>query len=170
MAAEDHIVIGEILGVHGTRGELKVKILTDFPERFFADSKALLTDPSGKQPDRKVRFVGARYHRNRLLLTLEGFTTPESSKALFGFLLQIPRSEVRALPEGSYYHFDLVGLNVFTEEGAHLGDLVEVISTDANDVFLVKGEKELLIPALKKNVKLVDLDKRRMVVALEEEY
>jgi len=169
MDAPEFICIGEILGSHGLRGEMKVRVLTDFPDRFFQKASARLHDPSGKEPDCVIAFKAARRHKNRVLLTVEGCTSPEEARRYCGRLIQIPRSEVRPLPAGCYYHFEIVGLQVYSAQGGHLGEVVEVISTAANDVYRVRGETERLVPALKRTVKAVDLAAGRMIVVEEEE-
>jgi len=74
-----------------------------------------------------------------------------------------------ALPPGHYYIFDIVGLGVFTVEGERLGVVSRVLRTGANDVYVVQGDgEEMYVPALKSVVRAIDLEARRMVVALPE--
>jgi 16S rRNA processing protein RimM len=84
--------------------------------------------------------------------------------------VQVPIEEATPLPEGSYYLFQLVGLEVITTEEEHLGTITEILETGANDVYVVRGDKkqEILIPAVADVVKAVDLEKGQIIVELIE--
>ena len=92
------------------------------------------------------------------------------AETLHGLLLTVPREYVESLPEGSYYHFQLLDLRVYDEEGEYLGKIKEILSTGSNDVYVVgvEGRRDLLVPALEDVVREVDLDEGRMVVLLPE--
>jgi len=91
---------------------------------------------------------------------------------LKGKLLMVTRAEVAPLPAGSYYVFDIIGLEVYDEAGTLLGKVNDVLVTGSNDVYIVEkaDDKPLLIPAIKDVVKLIDIDGRRIVVKLQEEW
>ena len=92
------------------------------------------------------------------------------AETLHGLLLTVPREYVESLPEGSYYHFQLLDLRVYNREGEYLGKIKEILSTGSNDVYVVgvEGRRDLLVPALEDVVREVDLDEGRMVVLLPE--
>ena len=146
----------------GVRGELKVEPLTDFSRRF--------------QPGATVCASGVTYtvrrarpHRGALLLELEGIETREQAETLRGLLLEVPEEGLASLPQGRYYRFQILGMEVVDREGRSLGRVEEVLDTGANDVYLVRDrEGELLIPAIDSVVKEVDVAGRRMVVELIE--
>ncbi|RDV81155.1 ribosome maturation factor RimM [Ammonifex thiophilus] len=163
----DFITVGEIVAPHGYRGALKVLPLTDFPERFLGMKEAVVF-LKGQRTTYTVK--RARLHGKFVLLELVGVERMEEAEALRGGLVQVPREEVHPLPPGHYYIFDLIGMEVFTEEGTFLGKIEAVLSTRANDVFSVRSPKgkEILIPALKTVVCSVDVPGRKMTVKLPE--
>jgi 16S rRNA processing protein RimM len=108
-----------------------------------------------------------RRHRGVLLLKLAGCDDRNSADELRGMLVQIPIGEAIPLEEGEYYDFQLVGVRVETESGEWLGQVVEVLKTGANDVYVVRGPwGEVLLPAVDDVVLELDLELKRMVVHL----
>ena len=161
------ITIGKVLKPWGVRGEVKVEPLKDFPERFTRLSRVYLTSPAGKQVLCTVKSV--RYAGKTPLLVLEGYDTPEKVKALPGWHVQVPEEEAVPLPEGSYYWFELIGMDVRSEAGEKIGTITEVFQTGSNDVYVVKrGGTEVYIPATHEVVKQVDKKSRTMVIHLME--
>ncbi|HEY3285121.1 MAG TPA: ribosome maturation factor RimM [Armatimonadota bacterium] len=156
---EELVAVGQVVGVFGLRGEVKVALLTQDPERLLELRRFYLVGPEGVA--RQVRCKGGRRHRSGMVLKLEGVNDPPSAEALRGFYLMIPRSERRPLPEGEFYIDDLVGLRVRTEEGRDLGTIQHVLQNPANDVYQTE---QVLIPALKDVVVSVDLSAGEVVV------
>ena len=158
--ATDLIAIGRIVAPHGVRGELRVAVLTEFPERFL-DMKHVIVEGKGE-----MAVKGVRAHQELILLTLDGVQDRDAAAALRGRLLQVTRADLTPLPEGQFYVFDLVGVKVFDEAGQELGVLEEVLQPGANDVYLIRRTDggEMLLPALRSVVLTVDLPGRRMVV------
>jgi 16S rRNA processing protein RimM len=102
-----------------------------------------------------------------LLLKLEGCDDRNGADELRGMLVQIPTEEAEPLGEGEYYHFQLIGLAVETESGERLGQVVEVLETGANDVYVVRGIRgEVLLPAVDDVIRAIDLESKRMMVRL----
>lgn len=153
------LLVGRILGVHGLRGELKVEPLTDFPQRFQPGSELLLDG----EP---VRVQRSRSERNFVYVILADVTSRQAAEALVGRSFYVPEGST-PLGEGQYYHHDIIGLSVRDETGRRLGEVVEILVTGANDVYVVRGERgELLLPAIDDVVKRVDLQSGEMVVEL----
>ncbi len=156
------IRIGQITAPHGVRGEVRVYPLTDFPERFVRLRRALLG------PD--ARPVGVRYRgevRGLIVLAIEGCTDRNQAEKLRRQYLSVPRSEVWPLPEGHYYDFDLIGLDVVDPEGAHLGKVVEVDhNSPVHDLYVVETApgKRYMVPAVRTFVREIDLEQGRMVI------
>jgi 16S rRNA processing protein RimM len=152
----DFVVIGLLRRAHGTRGELAVQVETDVPERFSRAGVVLL------RHNGTIRSVGIEAVRGAgktLLVKLEGIDTRDGARALVGAELGVRRQDVRPLPEGTYYVFDLVGCSVVRETGQEIGVVEDVWKMPANDVFAVRcGSREILIPAVKSVVRRVDLD------------
>jgi len=153
----DYITVGEVLGAWGLKGAFRVRPLTDFPGRFEPGAVVFIQgNPHTIQ--------SSSWQKDSVILSLSGIDTPEAAAAQSGKSLDIPASELRELPEGQYYHFDIIGLEVYTVAGALLGKVSEIL-TRGNDVYVVKGEgKEILIPATKDVVKSIDLKTRKMVI------
>ena len=100
------------------------------------------------------------WHRDRPILKLSTIDCAEDAQQLRGKSIEIPQSRVQPLPEDHYYHFQLIGLEVRTTRGEHLGEVREIITGKSNDTYLIQGtEGEILIPAIKDVVKSVDLER-----------
>jgi 16S rRNA processing protein RimM len=159
-----YLVVGRIVAPWGVRGEVKVTLETGFPERFKLLKRVYLGEEA-------TSFVleGSRLHKGNALLKLEGFDDRDAAEKLRGQLVQIPIEEAMPLGEDEYYVYQIVGLDVWTTEGEHLGRVSEVLFTGANDVYVVQGEKgEILIPAVEDVVLEVDLAGGRLTVELME--
>ncbi len=159
----DFLAVGKVLKPQGVKGELKVEPLTRSPERFLELEK-VFSDARG---NKELKICGVRFQKNLVFLKIEGIDSIEGAEQLRNKLLFIPASWRKELPRGEYYIYELIGIEVFTGNGERLGTLKEVMSLPGNDVFLVeKEDEEILIPALKKVVKKVDLDRGQMEVEL----
>lgn len=162
-----YLAVGRITGAHGIRGEVKVEVLTDYPERFRPGAQLFLGSEAEAQP---VRVAAMRPHHEMLLVKLDAVPDRTTAETLMGQLLLIPEAEAMPLGEDENYAHDLLGLSVETKEGRDLGKVTDVLATGANDVYVVRGAegKELLIPALRAVVLRVDLATGRMLVDLPE--
>jgi 16S rRNA processing protein RimM len=126
--------------------------------------------PGPLQPT-KYGIESASVHKGQLVLKLAGVDSIEGAEGLRGYWVLVPREQAKHLPRGSYYLYQLVGLDVYDTEGKHIGQVSEVITAAANDVYVVRGEGvtelsgELLVPAIKGVVKRIDPDGGRMVIA-----
>ena len=157
-----HLVVGRILGAWGRRGEVRAEILTAFPERF-ARLQEIIVGPDLTP----YRVQSARLHKGNVILKLQGIETPEQAGGLRGEFLYVPLSEAMPLPPGEYYHYQILGLDVYTTTGKHLGPITGIIETGCNDVYVVKRDtREVLIPALPDVLHEVDLEHRRLIVSL----
>ena len=159
-----YLVVGRIVAPWGVRGEVKVTLETDFPERFEQLERVYLGEKA-------TSFVleRSRLHKGHALLKLGGCDDRDAAEKLRGQLVQIPIEEAMPLGEDEYYVYQIVGLDVWTTEGEHLGRVSEVLFTGANDVYVVRGEKgEILIPAVEDVVLEIDLAGGRLTVELME--
>jgi 16S rRNA processing protein RimM len=158
-----YVAVGWIAAPWGVHGDLKVQPLTDFPERF--QHGAVLW-----MQGRRHEVQRSRWSRGLVYLGLSGIDSRNAAEELRGALLEVPESELTPLPEGQYYRFQVIGLEVCTPEGRSLGRVAEILSTASNDVYVVRGgRRELLIPAIEDVVKEVDLKGGRVVVEPPEE-
>jgi 16S rRNA processing protein RimM len=161
-----YLAVGRIVGAHGVRGELKVEILTELPERFGLLERVFI-GPEDQEPVPWV-LEGYRLHKGRALLKLKGCDDRTRAEILRWQLVQIPLQEALPLEEGAYYEYQILGLAVWTAAGEHLGAVVEIIATGANDVYVIDrdGKPDLLIPAIEEVIHEVDLDAGRMVITI----
>lgn len=141
--AGQRVVIGRIVGVHGVRGWVKVYSWTRPVENIFGYPRWLLRRPTGWQP---VTVAAGRSQGKGLIAQLEGIDDREAARAWVGCDVAVPRSELPAPEPGEYYWSDLEGLRVETVVGDDLGVVHHLIETGANDVLVVHGERERLIP------------------------
>ncbi len=165
MSETDLITVGKIVAPHGVRGDVRILPLTDFPDRFH-DLKTAFVDDVGQ-----LKLESARQHKKMILLKFSGIDTMNDAERLRDKLIRIERKDLVKLPEGQYYIFDIIGLNVVTEDGDQLGIITDVLQPGSNDVYVVKqqGSQELLIPAIKEVVKKIDIAGKQIVVKLQEE-
>ncbi len=157
-----YLAIGKIVRAHGLRGEVSVAVLTEFPERFDTTEWVYVGNESEATP---YRLESYRWHQDNVLLTLEGVTNRTQAEVLRGQFVQIPVDEAVALPAGSYYLYQLIGLKVQTTADEFLGTIVEILETGANDVYIVEQNgRQLLLPAIPEVIKNIDLPQGIMVI------
>ncbi len=156
------LAAGFLRRAHGLKGEMIMDLLTDFPERL--------------KPGKRV-YVGERHQpivirsiRGRdkdVLIGLEGVSDPESAAIYRNQYIFVSAEELLPLPEGEYYHHQLIGLTARDESGKVLGVLVEILETGSKDVYLIKNSagEELLVPAVDEFIKKIDLENNTILVA-----
>lgn len=162
------INVGEITGAHGIKGQVKVASLTDFPDIRFAPGSKLYSDKLHKT----VQVTSSSVHKGLYLVGLSDINDRDTAQSLLHSYLQVSINDLPPLPDGEYYHFQLVGLQVY-EADRLLGEITEVMQTGANDVYVIKapaGQKpaEILLPALKHCILGVDLAAGKMSVKIPE--
>ncbi len=154
----EFLVIGRILAPYGTKGEVKVKVITDFPERFDPQEVVYIEGTP-------TAIESSHHQKGNVGVKLAGVDSLEAAQRLCGKLLEIHLNQAKPLPKGEYYHFQLVGLKVWTTQGELLGEVSAILETGSNDVYLIQGPRgEILIPAVEDVVKSVDLTKGCVVV------
>jgi 16S rRNA processing protein RimM len=161
------ITIGKAVKPFGVKGEMKIEPMTDFPERFNGLHRVHLVSPAGN--DLVCEVTSVRYAGGVPFLHFAGYDSPEKAKALNGWLIKVPEEEAVPLPEGVYYWFELIGMEVVTESGDTLGAIVDIFETGSNDVYVVKhGRKEIYLPATQEVIRQVDKKAKRITVRLLE--
>ncbi|MGE5398419.1 MAG: ribosome maturation factor RimM [Chitinophagales bacterium] len=165
MSDQNLVSVGQIIGTFGYQGEVKVLPLTDFPERFNGLTSITIESRGEVQAYSIERL---RSHKQFLLFKFQGIDSKEDAALLVKGYLKVREDEVFPLPEGSYYIYQLIGLQVLDEEKGKLGVLKDVLVTGANDVYVVDGGNwgEVLIPAIKEVILAVDLEQNQMRVKL----
>lgn len=164
--AEEYIYIGKILNTQGHRGAVRILPLTDYPKRF-QQMQHVRVLVNGLL--RELVIEKSYPHKKFIILKFKEVQDMNAAEELKGGFVVITRNELMPLTEGSFYIFDLIGIDVYDCTDKYLGKITDVLQTGANDVYVVETDfKPVLIPALKKVVKETDLAGRRMVVELPE--
>ena len=167
-AATDRVAAGRVLGAHGLRGELAVEVLSDVDGRFAPGSELLLT--AGGEAPRPVTVVASRPHKGQLLVVLSGVEDRTAAEGLRNALLEVAAAAVPPAPEGSYYHFELLGCRCVDGEG-ELGEVVEVLEGGGGVLLrVVGGRGELLLPFVDSFLAEVDVAARRIEWRLPEGF
>jgi len=157
-----YLTIGHILAPRGLRGELKVRILEEYLQDLKGRDTLYIGDPPQPFPVESWR---ARNHG--VILKLGTIETRDEAEVLRRMPVSIPLEEASPLEEDEYYVFQIIGLDVYTEEGEHLGQVGDVIFTGSNEVYVVRGPRgEVLIPAIADVIQQVDLEQGRILVVL----
>jgi 16S rRNA processing protein RimM len=158
---EEPIVIGKILGPHGLTGAVKVLPLTSFPKRFEHLHRVILEDREGNRGAYTIQHLF--YQGGCVVLQFEELSEVSHVLPFVKGSVQISPGDLMQLPQGSYYHFELLGMQVYLEDGRSLGELQEILSTGSNDVYVVRsGGREHLIPATREVIREVDVSRKRM--------
>lgn len=161
--------IGQIVNSYGIKGFLKVVPYTDNVERY-DDLKTIYIEKNKKLIQMEIEEV--KYHKNLVLLKLKGIDDINDTLEFKNCYIKIDRKDAIKLPEDTYFIVDLIGLEVITDEGETLGNLVDVFPTGSNDVYVVKNElgKQTLLPAIGDVIKQVDIENKKMVVHLIDRF
>jgi 16S rRNA processing protein RimM len=159
----EFLVVGKLRRPHGIHGEISMEIFTDFPERLRSGVTVYAGDDHIPYRIRSRRLI----HKG-LLIAFQGIDTPEAAVALRNTFVYVRADDRPSLPEGEYYHHEIIGLQVVSDEGQPLGELIEILNYPANDVYVVRPSTgpELLIPALQSVIVNVDLAAGQMQVHL----
>lgn len=154
------VTLGNISGVHGLKGWVKVFSHTD-PREAILDYQPWLLGEDSK----KVRIERGQAHGKTIIASLPGVATPEQARALVGQAIRVPRGALPDSSDGRWYWTDLLGLTVINTEGQRLGTVEKMLETGANDVMVLGGERERLVPFVTGQVvRNVDLDNREIHV------
>lgn len=159
------VSIGIVAGVFGIKGELKIDSLTDYDDRFDIDNEIYLGD-------QKVTIKSSRrVNKSRFIIGLSSIVSRDIAMGIpSGTLLGIDETQIKELPEGEHYRFQLIDFSVLSTDGERIGYVSEIIETGANDVFVVKTihDSEILIPNAPEIVK-IDSNNKTIVVDMIEE-
>ena len=157
------LAIGKLGRSHGVQGEIALHLSTDFPERLKPGIQVYLGDEHIS-----MKILSRRTKQGYLVLKFEGYDSPETVKALSNQYLFVRADDRPPLPEGEYYHHQIIGLQAFDEQGAHLGKVTEILETGSNDVYVVQPDKgpEILLPATEEVILEINLDQGLLRVHL----
>jgi len=161
--SDDFLVVGQFRRAHGVRGDLIFSVITDFPERLTPGIRIFVGES-------KIELVISRLkpHNSGLIFGFKGINNPEEASRFVNQLVFVNLSDRPSLPEGEYYHHQIIGMNVNNENHEELGVISEILVTGANDVYVTRTSdgREILIPALNDVIKEINLEKKTMTVRL----
>lgn len=160
-----YLEIGQIVNKFGIKGMVKVKPFTENVSRFDKLDKIYIERKNCKK---EYEIEEVKYHKNMVLIKFKGINTPEEANLLRESYLIVNREDEEPLEEGTYYIVDMIGLEVYTEEGELLGKLEDIFNTGSNDIYVVKNElgKQLLLPAISEVIKQIDMENKKIIVHL----
>lgn len=161
----DFLEIGQIVNSYGIKGFFKVVPFTDDITRF-DNLKDIYIEKNKKLEKKEIEEV--KYHKNLVLLKIKGIDDINDTEQYKNCYLKIDRENAVKLPEDTYFITDIIGIEVFTEDGELLGNVIDVFPTGSNDVYVVKDElgKQILLPAIGDVIKKVDIISKKMTVKL----
>jgi 16S rRNA processing protein RimM len=165
---QDLINVGKISGVFGLKGWLKVFSYTEPRENILSYQYWLLKKNTQEQ---SVKVIGGQLQGKNVVAQLDGVTDRDKAEVLMGWDVYITHEQLPALAKGEYYWADLVGLTVENLEGFQLGKVDSLFETGANDILLIKGDKERAVPFLQgQTVKSIDLATGKMVIDWDPDF
>ena len=164
---EEFLLIGRVSAVFGVQGQVKVRAVTDKPDHLRRHIRTLYLGDAHRPYSLTKVF---EHKPGLLIMTLGGITTRDAAEELVGSELFIRENEAAPLEQDEYYIHELYGLHVFTEDGAELGTVREVLETGANEVLVVarRGQSDALLPMIRDVVQRIDIPNKRVVVRLLE--
>ena len=155
-----YIEAGQIVNTHGIRGEVKITSWLDSPE-YFCRFRTLYLDGA------PVKVKSARVHKGSVIAALEGIDDINAAMALKNRSVFIDREEAH-LPEGRFFYADLLGARVLDEAGEKIGILADVLEMPGQNLYVIRGEAEHLIPAVPEFIRNTDVENGTITVHLIE--
>jgi 16S rRNA processing protein RimM len=162
---QSRLQVGQIVNTFGIKGFVKVVPFTNYIERFEEFGTVYVVRKNASQ---KYEIEEVKYQKNMVLLKLKGIEKIEDAEPLRNSYLEIDRSQAIELEEGEYFIADLLGLEVYSDEGKFLGKVDDIYNTGSNDIYVVKDElgKQILLPGIADVIKDVDLENGKIAVHL----
>jgi len=166
-AKDDRFLVGTIVGIHGLRGDLKVRPLSGDSTALTGVEKVFFSNSSSDESQHSVQRASA--HKGNILLRLTGIGDADAAQACVGREVYVARGDLAPLPDDEYYWYELEGMKVVDRLRGELGSLVDIFTTAAHDIYVVRGERgEILIPAVDAMVVAIDIEHNTMQVDLPE--
>ncbi len=160
-----YLEIGQIVNTFGIKGMVKVKPFTDDIKRFDR-LKTIYIEINKEKKEYEIQEV--KYHKNMVLIKFKGIDNIEEAEQLRQRYILIDREKEEPLEEGVYYIVDLIGLDVYTDDGKLLGKVDDIFNTGSNDIYVVKDKlgKQILLPGISEVLKDIDLKNEKITVHL----
>jgi 16S rRNA processing protein RimM len=159
------ISFGKITKPHGLAGEVKLLPHSRTMDSFNEITRIYIEDKSSDTPQ-EFNITSFRFHKNTAILKLNGVDSIEEAQSLGGREVYIQEGELGMLDEDEYYFFDLIGLEAYTEDGAYLGKVEEVMERAIQSILVIKNkESELLVPMAEPIVKEINLEEGKVIIS-----
>ena len=164
---KEYLELGQIVNVRGLKGEVKLNSFAE-DDSVFETLKTVFIKKKNEMLEKQIEKVS--YTKNQVVLKFKDCNSIDEAEALRNTYLLVKKEDLGELPEGVYYIADLIGLDVYTEEGELLGKVDDIYSTGANDIYVIKDEegKERLLPGIDEVIKNIDIDSGKITVNLLE--
>ena len=158
---KEKLEVGQIVNVFGIKGFVKLYPYVDNINRFDELKNVFIKN-------NKFEIEQVKYQKNMVLIRFKGIETVEQAEKLRNSIVEISRTDAIPLEEGQYFIADLIGLNVYLENGEKLGVLEDIYNTGSSDIYVVKNElgKQFLLPYIDDVIKNIDLDNEKITVHL----
>ncbi len=155
-------LVGKVLKPQGIKGEVKVEVITSFPEHFELLSELFLDD-KGKVA---LEIEKTRVSKNFVFIKFRNIQTRNEAETFRNKYLYIPESELLPLEDDEFYHHEIIGLSVFSEQGLYIGKIVDIEMYPENDMLAIKSDdKEIhLIPVVKELIKKIDIESQKVTI------
>ena len=162
-----YLELGQIVNVKGLKGEVKVNSFTDDNTKFERISKVFVKQ---KETMKEYEIEKVGYNKNQVIIKFKNINSIEEAETLRNSYILVDREIFGSLPEGVYYIADLIGLDVYTENGEYLGKVEDIYNTGSNDIYVVKDDlgKQKILPGIDEVIKNIDLDQGKIIVNLIE--
>jgi 16S rRNA processing protein RimM len=156
------VPVGKIPRTHGLKGEFKFQALVTEPDILKNLNRLKLQGSQGQETELTIQSM--RGIPGKLIIKFKEIDTIDDAEAYKGQTLLAPMADFKKLPDGEYYWFQVMGLNVYDEDDHYYGQVVDIIETGSNDVYVVKdGNKEVLIPMIDWVVKTIDMEENKLI-------
>ena len=161
---ENLLLMGEVIRPHGLEGLLRIKSYAQTEESFLRTGVVFLQKGSAEPHEYTITSV--RPHKNVHLLKLRGVDSLEEAEKLKGARILMGKDSLYPKRRGEYFWHELIGLEVYLNEGEYVGKIKHILRTGSNDIYVVQeGKKEILIPAIYDVIQEIDLTKNRMIIS-----
>lgn len=162
---QEFFELGQIVNTFGIKGFVKVVPYTEDVSRFEQLNKVFLVKSDIKS---EYEIEEVKYHKNFVLIKFKNINTVEDAENLRNYYIQVKREDLGEPEEGTYYIADLIGINVYSDDGKFLGVLEDIYNTGSNDIYVVreKNGKQILLPAINDVIKEIDVTDRKILVHL----
>ncbi|MCY7757027.1 ribosome maturation factor RimM [Bacillus inaquosorum] len=162
--------VGKIVNTHGIKGEVRVISKTDFAEERYKPGNTLYLFMDGRNEPVEVTVNTHRLHKQFHLLQFKERQSLNEVEELKNAIIKVPEEDLGELNEGEFYFHEIIGCEVFTEDGELIGRIKEILTPGANDVWVVarKGKKDALIPYIESVVKHIDVSEKKIEIELME--